>query len=506
MTKLEEAIRRVPSHIKMAYYTRFEEIHKRFQDSEEDIGGILDLYRGTDRFYDVVEYLGQSNRIDVRSDELLENSELILNSKAELEDLLYVLCKDHHKFEEDWNKAKDVVRIFGDLEIIGNMLAYIARDASYEADQFVSTILLEEKNIEYLKNCPSKESLETIIWFHNRKIEPGEFYERDEDIVSYNLRDLKNTIETQETYDKLISLKEKLPFTLLGDKREDIDVYQVIDIYNAYDKDVFCSYAKFMDNSRKKKEVRLLNGCRKMMLEPKAIELHKKIGVGKDHIAFLKDSAWLLRIMLLEKYADKCTTPEITSLISGTVARDESIIDFVEKNKDHKNFSEAVSCLHFHALKKNDFKDYIDLFDKYIDNDEVFSYLYNSSGWYEHVKELLTDRAYNHLRKGLRAIQDILDTDFSVEEDRMDKEVYDKLSYKDMAYVKKTADFVREIHKNRGTSHKVEVIQNFYSEMNRAIAQADEFKEKRLNVLQYCTEVKQKMIENMRDLMVMRNV
>lgn len=68
-----------------------------------------------------------------------------------------------------------------------------------------------------------------------------------------------------------------------------------------------------------------------------------------------------------------------------------------------------------------------------------------------------------------------------------------------------TMNFVLEIHKAREREHMLSLDDGFEAELNRVISQGVDYKSKVRNVRQYCAEVRQRVMDEAADLMVMHN-
>lgn len=72
-------------------------------------------------------------------------------------------------------------------------------------------------------------------------------------------------------------------------------------------------------------------------------------------------------------------------------------------------------------------------------------------------------------------------------------------------YILRARRLVSEIHKKREPMDKGKILDGFYQELNRAIAQGNNYQEKVEMLMGYCNEVEQQMIDRADELMVMHN-
>lgn len=79
------------------------------------------------------------------------------------------------------------------------------------------------------------------------------------------------------------------------------------------------------------------------------------------------------------------------------------------------------------------------------------------------------------------------------------------MSYDELDKIHETNLFVHAIHNNRLVDDLIKIEKGFYSELNRAILQGKNDRERIANVHKYCNEVKKQMADNINELMVVNN-
>lgn len=147
-----------------------------------------------------------------------------------------------------------------------------------------------------------------------------------------------------------------------------------------------------------------------------------------------------------------------------------------------------------------------DVMDKYFDMDtnELYLAFRDQQNIRDlDINELLTDRAYNAMKRSKdqkKTLHKILSNNYG----RRSKEIAhgDKIGYKELDLIFSTYKFVKGIHAKRNSEDMKEIREGFYSNLNRAIVQASDNKGMVRQVRQYCSEVRQKMEDNVDELMV----
>lgn len=162
------------------------------------------------------------------------------------------------------------------------------------------------------------------------------------------------------------------------------------------------------------------------------------------------------------------------------------------------------------SILENSEKDYYDFcctLRKYYSNHiKEFIDLLNQRGVIGDYKELRRSDVYAKIENSnnpKRIIEKIYYKDYSsVRDNIQDDDVRNSISYNDMNNLVKMENFIHQIHKERKDDHRNQIVEGFYSELNRAIAQGGDLKQKISYVKQYCEEVRKKLKENTLELMV----
>lgn len=118
--------------------------------------------------------------------------------------------------------------------------------------------------------------------------------------------------------------------------------------------------------------------------------------------------------------------------------------------------------------------------------------------------ELLLDQAYESIQKSKnpqKRMFELLTNVYSNVRKKVDLD----LSYDHLELILQTYEFVLDIHQERNTDDRVKILDGFYQELNRSVAQGRNYKEKVELLEQYCNEVKQRVQDEASELMVMHN-
>lgn len=150
--------------------------------------------------------------------------------------------------------------------------------------------------------------------------------------------------------------------------------------------------------------------------------------------------------------------------------------------------------------------------EKYKDNkvDKIFSALRKGSeepiSLNQKIAYLLEDRAYIQIEKSAANIHHVIGGGyFDVLMEIDEEEVRNHVSYNDLGLIEETYKFVKEIHRKRSDANKLTIGTEFYKELNRAIGQGNDLKQKYGNIREYCADVKRIMREHAQELLVMTN-
>lgn len=186
--------------------------------------------------------------------------------------------------------------------------------------------------------------------------------------------------------------------------------------------------------------------------------------------------------------------------------------DFLRKNISAKNLDMALDRMKLifeeeNVRIPNKFANaYIDVFDTYIDHDQVMEAASDQMLCMDDLNELLTTRAYEYLQENPDGIEYVRKHNhWWCEGSNISDEMIDKVSYDVMEKVYETCNFVRSIHRKRSNWSLKKIQNGFYSELGRAYNQGTDMKSKMENIRVYCADVKKQLRENIEDLMVVTN-
>lgn len=218
----------------------------------------------------------------------------------------------------------------------------------------------------------------------------------------------------------------------------------------------------------------------------------------------------------LEEYIDH---KDIGSIASGLVRIAQqhkehpkavmNTIELVKKNNDNPDIKYAVIALS-NSVQGDNLGNFVDMYkiiEKYLDNNlkvvcEAIEDADSKLG-------LMSDKAYNAIKNSSNpkeTTEKIASINYHIFEEKIeDVELRDNASYELLDEITSVHWLIEDIHDKRNEIHKKEIIDGFYSEMNRAISQGYDLKSKVGLLKQYCAEAKRKMMDEALDLMVMHN-
>lgn len=239
----------------------------------------------------------------------------------------------------------------------------------------------------------------------------------------------------------------------------------------------------------------------------------RKLNMIRDNYGIIAEAESLETLMA---YRDRDNFKEIgdTVIVHSRSHRNADII--IETARLFRKYinqdvSELNTCLR--EIFKTNMSDegilqYLEIADQYFDNHlsditmvVLERYVYTST----RINRLKVDKAFEGIKKSKKPkelITHILRHDFS-EYDKYirDVDVWYNINYNDMSHLFATLDFVMEIHNNKSLKHREDVFLGFYQELNRAIEQGNTLEEKMELLYEYCREVKEKLVENVGELM-----
>lgn len=146
--------------------------------------------------------------------------------------------------------------------------------------------------------------------------------------------------------------------------------------------------------------------------------------------------------------------------------------------------------------------------DKYYDNhSDVVAEVLKEVDKDFYIGEFMSTRAYNELKNSRdpkKTVEQIMENPYGdVIKWIKDSDVFDKIGYNDLKKIKSTVDFVMQVHSARANSQLNIIEYGFYEQLNRAVEQNSDYKDKIRSVRQYCNEVRDRVEDEAPELMVM---
>lgn len=253
--------------------------------------------------------------------------------------------------------------------------------------------------------------------------------------------------------------------------------------------------------------------------DKKAVDLFNKvqqISIAEDNVLFAAkydQEVFSQRIDRINEYLDLFTLVSTGAVVSKAVMLDDRIIEFVKRNYDKWNIGIACDKIEEIASKNLFFDDdvpivkYTEVLDKYIDNVKVCRWLNNQNVLPDCIlDELLKDRTYQELQNNPEILDENYVDNYLIIRSNICDELLDELSVNDIVLIKNAYSLVMDVHRDRMDEYKKTIKENYFSEMNRAINQADTVKGQIQMIREYCKEVEYQIKENAKDLMVVHDV
>lgn len=143
---------------------------------------------------------------------------------------------------------------------------------------------------------------------------------------------------------------------------------------------------------------------------------------------------------------------------------------------------------------------------KYEDNhyDDVYEAILLGGVDIPICEELLTDRAYNGIKKDPQFVHQIARRKYWTIGNKLG-EFSSKLTYKDLDVGMDTYFLVKYVHENKGEDSLFKILNGYIDEMKRAVNQGTDFESKKKMYFEYCREVKNQIKERADELMVVTN-
>lgn len=121
------------------------------------------------------------------------------------------------------------------------------------------------------------------------------------------------------------------------------------------------------------------------------------------------------------------------------------------------------------------------------------------------LDELFKPEAYKLIEKNPVFIEKIIKSSYHNLRERVTDEVKERLTYNDLDEMQQTWTTISEIHKGKSSYYRKMILKSYCDELNRAVNQGINPKEKIQFFRQYVREVRQRVIKNASDLMVVTN-
>lgn len=179
----------------------------------------------------------------------------------------------------------------------------------------------------------------------------------------------------------------------------------------------------------------------------------------------------------------------------------------VAQNVDKKQVTYVLACLHS-AAKNVHSAGYITLMHQIFNKYNKYSKIIDKAitDWFSiNVSELLHKNAYDYIERSIdkgAAIRKLIKTDYiSIRSSIDDAIVSEELDYKDLDRMVSVENFIHEVHKRRDPDSLGKVHLGYYEELNRAVDQGRNLKEKIRYFRRYLNEVEQQMQDNVGELM-----
>lgn len=201
------------------------------------------------------------------------------------------------------------------------------------------------------------------------------------------------------------------------------------------------------------------------------------------------------------KHGDKDLALEVVELYTNFKGDMDQLSRVVEFATDILRNKQKIK---FHQLLRN--------LEFYQDNNfsELCGVLYNNMHGALDVEELNKPSVHSAIKrsKDPRAMfERILNNRYSmIRHEITDRDVLMEVTYDDLDYVCCSVRLIDEVHQDRERMDMTKILRGFFDEMNRAIKQGSNGKEKIGYMKRYCIEVRKQMEDNASELMVVTDV
>lgn len=180
------------------------------------------------------------------------------------------------------------------------------------------------------------------------------------------------------------------------------------------------------------------------------------------------------------------------------------VINLYKKRHGAKEVAKILSSYASYTADSKKVRTAAEVVKKYIDNRvdriiEVMDSYMNSTPL--HIEELLTNRAYNRIKKDQNQVKMILIEYGQLTKKISDEEVRKEITYQDLDKIVAIEQLILNIHEKRNQRQQREISDGFYKELNRSVHQGRNLKQRINNLRRYCNEVEDKVKKNVEELM-----
>lgn len=249
------------------------------------------------------------------------------------------------------------------------------------------------------------------------------------------------------------------------------------------------------------------------------LKLYKLLNKEKDEVLDISD-------IIRRKNKEKEIIDYLLTVPKEVVGEATALLGYLVDHKSGKDFVNTLEMLKLYHNKSffgvgyvvnrtatlshdDSYRKIIQIYDRYHDNKhsnitKAIMGLGRDLGYekldFDNLDQLLSARAYNEIKKTknpTNLIKKIISKYYGEAHHIMDPEI----GFSDLDLVRETLDFVLNVHNNRTVQQRNQIEEGFYDELQRAMDQGD----KSYMLRQYCIEVKNRIKENVGDLMVVTN-
>lgn len=293
-----------------------------------------------------------------------------------------------------------------------------------------------------------------------------------------NLAFATNVAKVLLVYEGMESGKFLVDMVHEDNKKNDVSYMSKFDIY--LNKEVFEAISK-LDN---------VNGYELVI---------KTMRYGKG-IEFARDIVDERIVDGLKRFAHYEKNCAIIHAVNNFLEDGVRTIDVIDKYEGLEETKTIVRLIWRGAMKKDgSYPKLLDIMEEYIDNyTEIGNYLegLHMDSVDPDYDELLREETMNKIRENPNFLYK-LSANYSDIRSRVDLD----LSHKEIDLIVNAYKLVETIHSSRQDKDKEKIKDEFYVELNRAISQSDNVKQKMRLLKQYCKEVTEQIKNNAEELM-----